>query len=109
MRNIGKVYKLLFISHIANCFNYFYIGWYQGLSESFLSCGCPKLLLLANTDRLDKPLTIAQMQGKFQLVVLEDVGHTIHEDSPIKTANIIVDFIKRQLQLKLILEKRLNN
>ncbi|XP_057974653.1 uncharacterized protein LOC131162323 isoform X2 [Malania oleifera] len=28
-------------------------GWYEGLSEIFLSCTVPKLLLLAGTDRLD--------------------------------------------------------
>ncbi|XP_058201028.1 uncharacterized protein LOC131315834 isoform X5 [Rhododendron vialii] len=28
-------------------------GWYEGLSEKFLSCPAPKLLLLAGTDRLD--------------------------------------------------------
>ncbi|KAK9270214.1 hypothetical protein L1049_025790 [Liquidambar formosana] len=29
-------------------------GWYEGLSEKFLSCPVPKLLLLAGTDRLDR-------------------------------------------------------
>lgn len=48
------------------------------------------------------------MQGKFQLVVLENVGHTVHEDAPEKTAKVIVDFVQRQVQLKIMLEKRLN-
>ena len=30
----------------------------------------PKLLLLAGTDRLDRVLTIGQMQGRFQLALL---------------------------------------
>lgn len=55
-------------------------GWFTGLSNLFLSVKVPKLLLLAGTDRLDKDLTIAQMQGKFQLVVLPAVGHVIQED-----------------------------
>lgn len=38
---------------------------------------CPKMLLLAGTDRLDKVLTIGQMQGKFQLAVLPMAGHAI--------------------------------
>lgn len=29
-------------------------GWYEGLSDKFLSCPVPKLLLLAGTDRLDR-------------------------------------------------------
>ncbi|XP_022733287.1 protein phosphatase methylesterase 1 isoform X3 [Durio zibethinus] len=29
-------------------------GWYEGLSEKFLSCPVPKVLLLAGTDRLDR-------------------------------------------------------
>ena len=31
----------------------------------FLHCPVPKLLLLAGMDRLDKDLTIGQMQGNF--------------------------------------------
>jgi protein phosphatase methylesterase 1 len=38
-------------------------GWFKGLSKLFLSTRMPKLLLLAGIDRLDKELTIAQMQG----------------------------------------------
>ncbi|XP_057606354.1 protein phosphatase methylesterase 1 isoform X1 [Hippopotamus amphibius kiboko] len=39
-------------------------GWFRGLSNLFLGCPIPKLLLLAGVDRLDKDLTIGQMQGK---------------------------------------------
>jgi protein phosphatase methylesterase 1 len=39
-------------------------GWFQGLSRLFLSLKCAKLLIVADTDRLDTELTIAQMQGK---------------------------------------------
>ncbi|KAB0347931.1 hypothetical protein FD755_017160 [Muntiacus reevesi] len=45
-------------------------GWFRGLSNLFLSCPIPKLLLLAGVDRLDKDLTIGQMQGKLQCQVL---------------------------------------
>jgi protein phosphatase methylesterase 1 len=37
-------------------------GWFTGLSEQFLALPAAKLLLLAGTDRLDKPLMIGQMQ-----------------------------------------------
>ncbi len=38
-------------------------GWFDGLSQEFLSLPQPKLLILAGVDRLDKELTIGQMQG----------------------------------------------
>jgi protein phosphatase methylesterase 1 len=48
----------------------FWTEWFQGLSEKFLNSGTAKLLILAGTDRLDKPLIIGQMQGK--------ISHSIH-------------------------------
>lgn len=56
---------------------------------------------MAGTDRLDKPLTIAQMQGKYQLLVLPDVGHMVQEDAPDRTANALVEFWKRNERLVL--------
>uniref|UniRef100_A0A8C6ZXQ0 Protein phosphatase methylesterase 1 n=1 Tax=Nothoprocta perdicaria TaxID=30464 RepID=A0A8C6ZXQ0_NOTPE len=44
-------------------------GWFRGLSNLFLSCPTPKLLLLAGVDRLDKDLTIGQMQGKYLILL----------------------------------------
>lgn len=35
---------------------------------------------------MDKELTIAQMQGKFQMVVIEDCGHVIQQDQPAAVA-----------------------
>ncbi|KAH6833991.1 esterase/lipase/thioesterase family protein [Perilla frutescens var. hirtella] len=70
-------------------------GWYEGLSEKFLSSPVPKLLLLAGTDRLDRTLTIGQMQGKFQMVVVRHTGHAIQEDVPDEFANLILTFISR--------------
>ncbi|CAB4402061.1 unnamed protein product [Rhizophagus irregularis] len=74
-------------------------GWFLGLSEKFLSAKAAKFLILAGTDRLDKPLTIAQMQGKYQLLVLPDVGHMVQEDAPDRTANALVEFWKRNERL----------
>ncbi|CAH1423687.1 unnamed protein product [Lactuca virosa] len=70
-------------------------GWYEGLSEKFLSSPVPKLLLLAGTDRLDRDLTIGQMQGKFQMVVVRHTGHAIQEDVPDEVASLILNFISR--------------
>ena len=59
----------------------FWRGWFSGLTELFLSCPLPKILIIAGNvyimrgsitvsltsagvDRLDKEMTIAQMQGK---------------------------------------------
>ncbi|KVH96706.1 Alpha/beta hydrolase fold-1 [Cynara cardunculus var. scolymus] len=68
---------------------------YEGLSEKFLSSPVPKLLLLAGTDRLDRALTIGQMQGKFQMVVVRHTGHAIQEDVPEEFASLILNFIAR--------------
>lgn len=39
-----------------------------------MSVAAPKVLILAGTDRLDRALTVGQMQGKFQLVLLPQVS-----------------------------------
>lgn len=41
----------------------FWKGWFEGLSALFLSIPVPKTLILAGVDRLDRDLTIGQMQG----------------------------------------------
>ncbi len=66
-----------------------------GLSNLFLSCECPKLLLLAGVDRLDRDLTVGQMQGKFQMHVVPKSGHAVHEDAPEKVADCIASFLIR--------------
>jgi len=71
-------------------------NWFAGLSRHFLECPMPKLLVLAGMDRLDKDLTVGQMQGKFQMIVLQKVGHAVQEDSPKDLAVSIVAFAVRQ-------------
>lgn len=73
----------------------FWRGWFEGLSNKFLSCEVPKMLLLAGVDRLDKDLTIGQMQGKFQMQVLPQCGHAVHEDSPERVAEVLATFLVR--------------
>lgn len=70
-------------------------GWFHGLSSRFLNVSCPKLLLLAGFDRLDRELTIGQMQGKFQLEVLPQCGHAVHEDVPDRVAEVLSSFLIR--------------
>jgi protein phosphatase methylesterase 1 len=70
-------------------------GWFSGLSKLFLSCECPKLLLLAGVDRLDRDLTVGQMQGKFQMHVVPKSGHAVHEDAPEQVADCIASFLVR--------------
>ena len=67
--------------------------WFLGMNEKFLNVDLPKTLVIASNDRMDKELTIAQMQGKFKLVSMFDVGHTIQEDAPDQLAKKIKEFI----------------
>ena len=78
-------------------------GWFVGLSRKFLEAKGGKLLLLAGTDRLDKELMIGQMQGKYQLQVLPEAGHFIHEDQAGKTAMMVADFYRRNDRSALVL------
>ncbi|KZO92546.1 protein phosphatase methylesterase [Calocera viscosa TUFC12733] len=73
----------------------FWEGWFTSLSSRFLSAPSARLLLLAGTERLDKPLMIGQMQGKFQLVVLPGVGHHLQEDDPAAAARVVLEFWRR--------------
>jgi len=77
----------------------FWENWFVGLSSAFLQSRTARLLVLAGTERLDKELMIGQMQGKFQLVVVPDTGHMIHEDNPTRLAEILVEFWRRNERL----------
>ena len=70
-------------------------GWFTKLSEKFLSVPASKMLILAGIDRLDKDLTVGQMQGKFQMQVLPQAGHAVHEDVPEKMAEVLATFLVR--------------
>lgn len=73
----------------------FWHEWFAGLSSLFLSIPEPKLLLLAGVDRLDKELTIGQMQGKFQVRVFPKSGHAVQEDAPDLVAECLARFLVR--------------
>jgi protein phosphatase methylesterase 1 len=69
--------------------------WFDRLDQLFITLPCPKMLCLANTDRLDKELTIAHMQGKFQLEVIGTQGHYVQEDEPKAVAGKVTRFVHR--------------
>ena len=70
-------------------------GWFTGLSNKFLSVPASKMLIIAGVDRLDRDLTVGQMQGKFQMQVLPQAGHAVHEDVPEKMAEAMATFLVR--------------
>ncbi|KAI9669326.1 MAG: Protein phosphatase methylesterase 1 [Alyxoria varia] len=83
--------------------------WFTGMSSNFLAGKAAKLLILAGTDRLDKELMIGQMQGKFQLQVFPEAGHFVHEDSPEKTADTVVEFFRRNDRSALVLPPKVGD
>ncbi len=72
-----------------------HIDWFQNLNRNFLTSKSHKLLIIAGTERLDKEMTIAHMQGKFQLNVYPESNHFIHQDVPEKLAEDILQFIDK--------------
>ena len=71
----------------------FWNEWFIGLTKAFLSCNIPKMLMLAGIERMDKDLTIAQMQGKYKLSIMRNVGHVMHEDKPEEAMKFIKEFV----------------
>lgn len=88
--------KLEFIIDLKRTKPYWF-DWFKDLSNEFISIpnSIAKLLILANNNYLDKGLIIGQMQGKFQLIVLNNTGHFIQEDIPHNFAQIILEFVER--------------
>lgn len=70
-------------------------NWFANLDDYFVSAPAARLLILAGVGRLDTALTKAQMQGKFQLVVVNEAGHFIQEDTPAKCAEAVANFWDR--------------
>ncbi|KAJ5106215.1 hypothetical protein N7456_002890 [Penicillium angulare] len=87
----------------------FWENWFIGLSKKFLEGRGGKLLLLAGTDRLDKELMIGQMQGKYQLQVFPEAGHFVQEDQPVKTAQVLADFYRRNDRSALVLPPKVSD
>ncbi len=70
-------------------------GWYDSMSSRFLAIALPKMLMLAGMDRLDTPLIIGQMQGRFQLEVFPTCTHQLHEEAPKEMAQKLNKFSAR--------------
>lgn len=73
----------------------FWEGWFVGLGDAFLGLSVPTILVLPTLDRLDSKLTVAQMQGKFQLQVIPKAGHCVHEDRPHELAKQLGTILQR--------------
>ncbi|ODO05426.1 protein phosphatase methylesterase 1 [Cryptococcus wingfieldii CBS 7118] len=77
----------------------FWLSWYTSLSSRFLALPSARLLVLAGQERLDRELMVGQMQGKFQLDVMEGVGHYLHEDNPAALASTLITFWRRNTRV----------
>ena len=86
----------------------FWNSWFIGLTKNFLKFSNSRLLILADTDYMDKEMIVAQMQGKFQLAVIRESGHAIQEDKPDELADKINLMIQKHLKLSKILRNKLN-
>lgn len=63
-----------------------------------LSLSLPNFVpFFPHIDRMDKPLMIAQMQGKYQHIIIKECGHVMHEDNPDKIAETLDRFAKRNM------------
>ncbi|KAI0346301.1 protein phosphatase methylesterase [Trametopsis cervina] len=79
--------------------------WFTGLSSRFLTVRAARLLVLAGAERLDKELMIGQMQGKFQLAVIPNVGHMVQEDDPAYLAEVLIEFWQRNERVTIGIKK----
>lgn len=77
----------------------YWTEWFTGLTQQFLDVKAKKMLFLAGSERMDKELSIAQMQGKFGMIVVRECGHVIQEDQPQQVATHILNFFGK-LRLK---------
>ena len=95
----GEAVRFRWRTNLLSSYKY-WKGWYYGLSKLFVnlpSKRISKLLVLADVNRLDKALTIAQMQGQFEMKVIGHSGHFIHEDVPSALQGVLSEFFGRRL------------
>lgn len=71
----------------------FWEGWFRGMSRDFLATHCQKQLIVAGSDRVDREMMIAQMQGKYKHTILHGVGHVVQEDNPGEIARQLLEFV----------------
>ncbi|KAL0209549.1 hypothetical protein RCL1_008387 [Eukaryota sp. TZLM3-RCL] len=73
----------------------FWRTWFEGSFEHFIKFNEGKLLIVADINRLDRRAVIDQMAGKFQVEVLRNVGHSVHEDDPVGVSRLLSVFFAR--------------
>ncbi|KAG0027760.1 Protein phosphatase methylesterase 1 [Podila clonocystis] len=80
------------LSEVINYWN----DWFVDMTAKFLKPPVPKLLVLAEDDRhVDAELKAGLEQGKFQLLVMPNSGHSVEEDEPELLARELVAFWKK--------------
>ena len=70
-------------------------GWFVGFADAYLTATAYKVLVVPDINRLDTPFTIGHMSGKFQLVVILETNHCVHEDKPKEFAEMMIKLVKR--------------
>jgi len=93
--NARLVYKMPF-----EATRNYWQGWFENMSEKFLSVKTYKISFLAGsgndaTRKMTTELTRAHMQGKFQLEMFPGTSHCIQEDDPIEMISKIEIFMRR--------------
>lgn len=90
--------RLAWIADLAAMRPY-WSGWFTNLTTNFLNFPGSRMLVLADTEYMDREMTVAQMQGKFQMIVVRGSGHAIQEDKPAELAEPIANMINKHLKL----------
>ncbi|KAK3847244.1 MAG: Alpha/Beta hydrolase protein [Linnemannia gamsii] len=70
-------------------------SWFQGQNQKLLSpssSAIPKLLILADHSKLDTELSAAYLQGRFELLKMQHVGHAVEEDDPEAVVSALLQF-----------------
>lgn len=70
-------------------------GWFKGFGEKFIKLPVYKVLMLTNINNMDKTFIIGHMSGKFQLEIVKNANHCLHEDNPEAVTRIVSRFIQR--------------
>lgn len=68
------------------------------MNEKFLALKAAKIVILAGIEKLDRDLTIAHMQGKFQLEALPKHGHLIQvHDEHVMSSDTLTSHLTQKL------------
>lgn len=72
--------------------------WFEGFDALFIGAKISKLLVMSHIQNIDRQLTIAHMEGSFELCVMKNPFHShfFHEDSPDELLHILLDFLKKK-------------